>query len=411
MYLDIRTLQVATIVVCSVLGPVSIAFGPGQPHMRPSRFWGAGLVALAAGLALVSLHGSVPGYVSQVVGMGLVGLALTFAQSSARSALEVGEHDIVGWAFFGLYLVALLVLDRMDAEAWLRNLVGTGLVGAMSCRVAYGFDPGKDRREGRALHMIGIIFALFGLALLLHAALGTGRTDAISSSEPGVVDAIMLVGLSAGLLLGTILLMWVMTERIHFSMQRLGSIDPLTGALNRSAFVQQVEREIARTQRRADALFGVLLINVDAFRRVNDAYGHAAGDRLLVTVVEILVKMVRQYDLIGRLEGDVFMLLLPGARSDGAASMAERVRREIELKASVHAAIKNRVTVSIGVAVLGEHGDSWDALLRAADAAAKNAKEFGRNRVQIAAALAKPADAATGDTADPAAGESGSNKP
>ena len=411
MYLDIRTLQVATIVVCSVLGPVSIAFGPGQPHMRPSRFWGAGLVALAAGLALISLRGSVPEYVSYVLGLGLVGLALTFAQSSARSALEVAEHDIAGWALLGLCVLALLVLDRMDAEAWLRHLVGTGLIGCISCRVAYGFDRGKDRREGRALRMIGIIFALFGLALLLHAALGMGRTDTNSSSEPGAIEAIMLVGLGAGLLLGTILLMWVMTERIHFRMQQLGSMDPLTGALNRSAFVNHVEREIARMQRRAEALFGVLLINVDAFRRVNDAYGHAAGDRLLVAIVEILGKMVRQYDLIGRLEGDVFMLLLPGARSQGAASMAERVRREIELKASVNAAIKNRVTVSIGVAVLGEHGDSWDTLLRAADTAAKSAKEFGRNRVQIAAALAKPADAATADTADPAAGDSGSNKP
>jgi diguanylate cyclase (GGDEF)-like protein len=193
--------------------------------------------------------------------------------------------------------------------------------------------------------------------------------------------------------------MWVMTERINSRMRQLVSLDPLTGALNRPSLVQQFGREAARIRRRSDAQFAILLIDIDHFRRVNDAAGHAAGDRLLQKTVEILRGMLRDYDLIGRIEGDVFVLLTPGARSDGATNLAKRAQREIDQQASVRAGLANRVSVSIGVAVFGEHGDSWDTMLRAADAALKYAKKLGGNGVELAVAVPPPPGAASGAVA------------
>lgn len=396
MYLDIRTLQVAAIVVCIVLGPVSLAFAPTQQYMQPSRFWGAGLFALAGGLGLVSLRGQVPEFVWQVLGPGLIALALTFAQSSARSTVGKGVRDVVGLTLLALFILMLLALTRVAAEAWLRELLGMGMLGLLACRVAHGFDQGKGLPEGLALRTIGIIFGLFGVSLVLQGALAPAVSISNALSTPGVADALLLVGLMAGLLLGTIVLMWVMTERINSRIRQLISLDSLTGALNRPAFVRQFEREVSRTRRRSDAQFTIMLIDIDHLRRVNDAYGHEAGDRLLQASVEILRGMTREYDLVGRIDGDVFALLTPGARSDGAASLAERARREIELQASVRAGLKNRVTVSIGVAVFGEHGDSWDTMLRAADAAAKIAKTLGGNRMQVAAPMPNPSGATSG---------------
>lgn len=394
VYLDLGTLQVAALVMCSVLGPISLAFAPAQPYMRPSRFWGAGLVALSGGLALVSLRDNAPYLVSQVLGLGLIGLALTFAYSSARAALNKVGRDTVGLTLLVLFFLVLISLDWLRASAWLRELFQMGMLGIMAGRVAYGFDRGRRLPESGALRAIGIIFGLFGVSLLLQAALAPVVSVSSAASATGSTDALLLVGLIAGLLLGTIVLLWVMTERIHASMRRLVSVDALTGALNRQAFVEQFEREAARVQRRTYAQFTVLLIDIDHFRRVNDAYGHEAGDRLLRATVEILHGMIRDYDLVGRLEGDVFMLLSPGTRSDAAPGQAERARREFEQQASARAGLKNRVSISVGIAVFDEHGDNWDAILRAADTATKIAKTLGGNRVEIAT-LAPPPSAAT----------------
>jgi len=396
LYLDLRTLQVAAIVVCCVLGPVSLAFAPTQRYMQPSRFWGAGLIALAGGLALVSLRGNAPDFVSQILGPALLALALTFAQSSARSAVGKGWRDVPGLTLLALFVLMLLALEKLSADERLRDLLGMGALGLLACRVAFGFDRGKGLPDRHPLRAIGAIFGLFGVSLLLQGAVALAVSN---TAGPGVPDALMLVGLIAGLLLGTIILMWVMTERINSRMRQLVSLDPLTGALNRPSFVEQFEREAARIRRRSDAQFAILLIDIDHFRRVNDAAGHAAGDRLLQKTVEILRGMTRDYDLIGRLEGDVFVLLTPGAPGDGATSLAERARREIELQASVRAGLANRATVSIGIAVFGEHGDSWDTMLRAADAALQYAKKLGGNGVELAVPVPPPPGAASGAAA------------
>jgi len=399
VYLDLRTLQLAAIVVCCVLGPVSLAFPPVQRHMQPSRFWGAGLIALAGGLALGSLLGNAPDFVSHVLGPGLLALALTFAQSSARAVAGKDRRDVLGFTLLALFVLMLLALESLSAVAWLRGPLAMAALGLLACRVALGFHEGKGLPEGRPLQTIGGIFGLFGLSLILQGTLALAPAVSNASSEPGVADALMLVGLIAGLLLGTMLLMWVMTERIDSRIRQLVSLDPLTGALNRRAFVQQFEREVSRFRRRPEAPFAILLTDIDHFHRVNDAYGHGAGDRVLEETVEILRSISRDYDLIGRLDGDVFVLLTPGARSDSAMLAAERARREIELQASLRAKLPNRVTVSIGVAVFGEHGDSWDTMLRAADATIKFAKKLGGNRVEVSAPVSLLPGAASGAAA------------
>ena len=223
--------------------------------------------------------------------------------------------------------------------------------------------------------------------MVMNGAFTLAAADPDRAAGPGAADELMRVGLIAGLLLGTILLLWVMTERIHLRMRQLVSLDPLTKVLNRPAFVQGFEREAARTRRREDSSFAILLMDVDHLRQVNDAWGQTAGDRLLAGVAEIARPAIRRYDLIGRLEGDVFAILMSGASGEAVAELAERIRREIEKQASVRAALKNPVTVSVGVAVFGEHGERWDQLLRAADGALRSAKAQGGNRI-VGAALA-----------------------
>jgi diguanylate cyclase (GGDEF)-like protein len=383
--LDPRTLQFAAIVVCCVLGPVSLAFAPTQRHLRPSRSWGAGLIALAGGLALGSLRGHAPDMVSHILGFGLLALALTFAQSSARSLTGKDGRDVLGLTLLGLFVLMLLVQLRLSADSLLRDPLSMGALGVLALRVAVGFDQGGAPHEVRALRSIAVIFSIFGLSLIVQGGLMISHPPA--GSGPGEAVVPMLVGLVAGLLLGSIVITWIMTERISHRLRQLISLDSLTNALNRHAFIQQFERQVARTRRRSDSQFAILIIDIDGFHRVNDASGHTAGDRLLKETVAVLSGTKRAYDVIGRLESDVFAMLMPGVLGEGAIAMADRARREVELQASVRAGLKNRVSVSIGIAVFGDHGESWDTLLRGADGAAKYAKTLGGNRARLAAPL------------------------
>lgn len=384
MYLDIRTLDVAVIIVCSVFGPVSFALGAGQPHARPSRFWGGTLLALAGGLALMNLQAHDSAYVANLFGPVLFALSLTLAQACARSARGIASRDVLGWTLFALFALALLAVQYMADSAALTHILKMELLGLLACKTAFEFNHCRELREGRPMQMVAAMMCLLAAAVLIEGIFGSPRRDAIASPESDLIEIFTRVGLLAGVLLCTTALWGVMTERMARIMQEIVSLDPLTGALNRPAFILQVEREISRTRRRADSRFTVILLNVDQLRRINDARGHAAGDQLLVKVVEALRSAIRDYDQIGRLGGDSFMLLLPGTWGENAAHMAERAKKKIRRYAAKNTAFKNPVSVAIGIAVFGENGEDWDTLLRAAETAIGNANAPDGNGARVA---------------------------
>lgn len=162
----------------------------------------------------------------------------------------------------------------------------------------------------------------------------------------------------------------------------LASTDELTGIANRRAFMGQLDREIAGA-----AEFGwplaVAMFDVDHFKLVNDRYGHAVGDRVLQLIAARAAGVVRGGDLVGRIGGEEFGILMPGATLDEAAHVAERLREAMERVAELDESLPG-VTISIGIAAR-ESQRSAKELLAAADVALYAAKGEGRNRVRIAA--------------------------
>jgi diguanylate cyclase (GGDEF)-like protein/PAS domain S-box-containing protein len=162
----------------------------------------------------------------------------------------------------------------------------------------------------------------------------------------------------------------------------LASTDELTGIANRRAFLGQLEREIAGA-----AEFGwplaVAMFDVDHFKLVNDRYGHAVGDRVLQLIAARAAGVVRGGDLVGRLGGEEFGILMPGATLEEAAHVAERLREAMETVAELDESLPG-VTISIGIAAREEQRNAAH-LLAAADVALYAAKGEGRNRVRIAA--------------------------
>lgn len=156
--------------------------------------------------------------------------------------------------------------------------------------------------------------------------------------------------------------------------------DPLTGLYNRRQMEESLHREILRA-RRVGATVGVMAIDVDNFKRINDTLGHEAGDAALHGIAAELALCVREEDIACRTGGEEFVIIMPGATEEALRQRAETVRRCIEESSVPAGGSKLKLTVSTGLASFPDHGESGTAILRAADAALYKAKADGRNRV------------------------------
>jgi diguanylate cyclase (GGDEF)-like protein len=160
----------------------------------------------------------------------------------------------------------------------------------------------------------------------------------------------------------------------------LATTDVLTGVRNRRHFVEVLEQEFARA-RRYDTPLTILSFDLDFFKRINDGYGHAVGDQALISFAEVAQKGLREMDLLGRIGGEEFAILLPSTPAADALAVAERVRKAV---AEISIPTDNgmlKFTTSVGVTQMQSIDSSIDDLLRRADNALYEAKAGGRNRV------------------------------
>jgi diguanylate cyclase (GGDEF)-like protein len=169
--------------------------------------------------------------------------------------------------------------------------------------------------------------------------------------------------------------------------QRMARTDGLTGLTNRRKFIETAERELGRA-RRYNASVGILLVDLDHFKAINDTRGHLAGDRVLAAAARTLAGAVRDVDTVARWGGEEFAVLLPETELEGAVEVAERCARVLrEAVIDVGEGEPVRVTASVGVtAARGPKAFGLDALVKRADDALYRAKENGRNRVEVLAA-------------------------
>jgi diguanylate cyclase (GGDEF)-like protein len=156
--------------------------------------------------------------------------------------------------------------------------------------------------------------------------------------------------------------------------------DPLTGLFNRRYLKETLQREIARA-RREDLPIGIMIMDIDEFKNVNDVYGHNAGDRLLQAMADMLKTNIRAEDIVCRYGGEEFVIVMPGASLGVAYERAELLRQNVDQMWVPYEGELLHVTISLGVAAYPLHGtDGEDALIRA-DRALYQAKQAGRNRV------------------------------
>ena len=162
--------------------------------------------------------------------------------------------------------------------------------------------------------------------------------------------------------------------------------DPLTGLFNRGAVLDALQRECSRTDR-THGTFGVIMLDVDHFKAINDTHGHLVGDGVLREVASRLRSSLRTYDSIGRFGGEEFLVIAPECSAPAAQELAERLRRCVCDSPIVYSGRTLTVTISLGVSC-GAGSPARDRLLLGADEALYAAKAGGRNRLEVARASA-----------------------
>lgn len=175
-------------------------------------------------------------------------------------------------------------------------------------------------------------------------------------------------------------------ERILFLLREQTIHDPLTSLYNRRYLSERLNQEFSRAGRNGKTI-GIIMADIDHFKRINDGYGHDGGDKVLIAVANTLLSNVRGGDIVCRYGGEEFAIVMPGASLDNTQMRAELLRVAVSKIVLEHEGEQiGPITISMGVALFPDHGKNSKEILRQADAALYEAKGAGRNRVVTASA-------------------------
>jgi diguanylate cyclase (GGDEF)-like protein/putative nucleotidyltransferase with HDIG domain len=298
---------------------------------------------------------------------------------------QLDDDVLLGTAAAAGVLGAVLLLVYDELPRW--EFHGVALLGtALSTTAAYGW--GAESAYGPLPYVWVTLFVFYFFsrsAALVHFALiaaAYALALVVESPAENPLDGWIATVVT---LLITGSLISIVRDRLTRLIESLSDAahrDPLTGLLNRRGFQEVFDAELERA-RRADRPLSLIVGDLDRFKRVNDAHGHAAGDAVLKRVADAIRGAKRGFDQAARVGGEEFAVLAPDCDEHGAYMLAERIR------AAVREAVADEggaLTISFGISMHPLHGQSADMLLRTADQALYAAKRLGRNRSVISSA-------------------------
>ena len=374
---DVRTLLT---LAAALDAAVALALWLGVPARRAGGLghWSAALAVRAVAFALI-LGSAQPQAGALALGAGLLALSITL---QAGGLLAFAGRALPAWvhtaAFTALAVPIQMLAYEVAAATFFAGMMLGSLL-AITAALAWQVVGAPVLRARR--------FLVLALGVAAVALAGRG-VAAVFSAEPMRVlvypdgsAAGVVVAAFAALLAATLGFLLLHYGRAQAEATRLSTTDPLTGASNRSTFHEIAEREMSRALR-ANQPLSIIMLDVDHLRRLNDDFGHQAGDEVLQRVADILRTALRKEDMLVRFGGEQFLVMLPEVPGPGAVVVAGRIRRMVADAALEAAGHSIPVTVSLGVAArLDEGPESVDGLVARAESALALAKQRGRNRV------------------------------
>jgi diguanylate cyclase (GGDEF)-like protein len=376
--IDPRTVVLLAGIMGGMMAMVLLFMRRNYPaNIRGLGEWAAASALIFVSTLLLGARNLIPDLFSVVGGnlLLLAGLAL----------FHVGSQNFLGrppstrlWA--GLILASLPLLlwyTHVEPHYGIRVLTMSLLM--MVFTAAHAWTLLRHGARSFATYLAGGALSVqtIAQATRFHSAFSTTPDSTLFLLSPA--QAWFVSTYAFCVLMVSIGLVLMATDKLRAEFEHQASHDSLTGALTRRAFLEACTQELERG-RRKDRACSLLIMDLDHFKNINDSYGHMAGDRVLVDFVERVSSLLRRPDQFGRFGGEEFVALLPETSPAEAMVVAERIRAGVE-----GALVQPGCTVSIGVAS-SVHGEATiDTILSRADQALYAAKDAGRNCVRAAA--------------------------
>ncbi len=331
-------------------------------------------------LGIASLHGHAAQFLwpnsplwthyALVVGMGLAGLLAAFfsrAFLNLRHSMPRMDQAFVFWIVWYAAAISLGFVSYRLSE----GLIALGSIGFDLTALVAGVVCLRRGHAGARFYLLAWTVLLAGSMTLSAKSFGWLPTNVLTSNS-----------LQFGSAIEMLLLSFALADRLQ-ALRRLeheAQTDPLTGLRNRRSFFVQANLELERAIRHGRRL-AVAVIDVDHFKAINDTHGHALGDQVLATLARTLASELREIDVLGRLGGEEFGIVMPETDACGAWATCERIRAALERCPVLTEGRTIGITVSIGVSEIRDGAHSIEKLLADADSALYEAKGGGRNKV------------------------------
>jgi diguanylate cyclase (GGDEF)-like protein len=388
LILDTRTLAFVLIAVCILLSLIMTLLLKTRKTYPGFGLWTAGSILYATGFILLFFRRVLPDFITILAANTSLLAAAVCLFEGIRRFRGAGHRWVLSITVLVLQAVMLTYFTYVDNRLEMRIVIYSFLTAGMYFLCAMELLRKIPTQLRTTSSLAGVLFIVYGLILVARAIITRFSPvphDLFASSE------LQTVVFLASLLLG---LSWMFSfvslngERLEMELnnaqvelQRLAHTDFVTGVSNNRSFFETGEAEFLRARRLRHPL-GILMLDIDNFKTINDIYGHAAGDKVLAAMASVCRKNLRGVDTFGRLGGDEFAALLPEIEHAGCINAAERLRLALETTdIGISDSATLRITACIGASLLLPQDDHFKAALHRADAALYEAKRSGRNRV------------------------------
>jgi diguanylate cyclase (GGDEF)-like protein len=333
---------------------------------------------LGAAIDLSPVH--LPRIVSQ--GIDPMTFSLSYAVLNIAFVHFERRARIAIWISAGLLLLSfpLFVAWSSNASPVRSNSLGDLMIAAECFITPAILLTGKERSTRAPRLLMGGFFVVFALVEFVRAwvAFGLHRDPDSAFQKLVFISAVSYIVNVSMLPLGVI---WMMNSRLEAELQQQIVVDPLTNVYNRRGFTPALDRELAHYKRYRED-FSLVLFDLDHFKQLNDTYGHAAGDTVLAAVAETVRTRLRETDVIARLGGEEFLILLPRTTLAATQLTVELLHQAIREKRHMLSGNPVQVTASWGITSTSEcRNANAERLLSQADTALYRAKKSGRDRV------------------------------
>lgn len=375
------TMLLALVIVHLVLGSLSLAVGRGMEHPLALRYWGAGLFVNALGVLLAIIPEFPHGY-NRVLSIAAIGVAAVLTTSGILRNSGYRYNKAVLAIAYVIEIVGVVGNHARDQYSIAFDFVApTIFPGALFVFTALALfrTPTPDAKTAcrflGGIMLFAVVVWVLRISFVLHSLGGTNERD--RADLVIALFAIAQIVIAVGATLG---LMWVEVRKMDTTLRWIAGTDSLTALPNRRAVLIKFEEEAARGIRHQRP-YSIVVFDIDNFKKLNDAYGHAFGDEVLKQVGRALEHEKREVDVVGRFGGEEFVAILSEEGAEGASLAARRLHGRVREVAGLDPAVKVPLTLSGGVATAPDDGRTWDELFAAADARLYEAKRGGRDRV------------------------------